>query len=102
MYIPHMGCTSLLALHLGKKRSLTWVALSNHHQQRLQASGLELTAVQVQGATNALVYSLRDAVANKLEQADLVAKLKGCGTSLGVPLVLPPLCVCRGHVCVQC
>ena len=46
--------------------------------QRLQAAGRDLSSQQVQGAINALVYSLRDAVTNKLEPEALVNKLKGC------------------------
>eukprot|EP00035_Acanthoeca_spectabilis_P034171 m.27518 g.27518 ORF g.27518 m.27518 type:complete len:204 (+) comp6440_c0_seq1:55-666(+) len=52
------------------------------YRKRLRASGIDLTAVKVQGATNALIYSLRDAVVNKLDQAGLVAKLKGYGATV--------------------
>jgi len=51
-------------------------------RKRLRAAEVELSAVQVQGATNALIYSLRDAVTNKLEPADLVTKLKGYGATV--------------------
>ena len=46
--------------------------------QRLRAAGQDLSLQQVQGAINALVYSLRDAVTNRLEPEALVNKLKGC------------------------
>eukprot|EP00038_Savillea_parva_P009478 m.183799 g.183799 ORF g.183799 m.183799 type:complete len:204 (+) comp15942_c0_seq1:149-760(+) len=55
---------------------------TNTYRKRLRAAGVDVTPTQVQGATNALVYSLRDAVVNKLEPAALVSKLKGYGASV--------------------